>query len=83
MIGKLIVHAPTREEAIAKMRGALDEFRVGPIKTTIPLHRRLMDEREFIDAQYHVGYLERLLETDTESAGKAGRVASITQSEEP
>ena len=40
MIGKLIVHGPDRETAIARMRVALDEFKVGPIKTTIPLHRR-------------------------------------------
>ena len=83
MIGKLIVHAPTREAAIAKMRGALDEFRVGPIKTTIPLQRRLMDEREFIDAQYHVGYLERLLKTGTPSAGDTGPVASAAPSNKP
>ncbi len=83
MIGKLIVHAPTRDEAIARMRGALDEFRVGPIKTTIPLHRRLMGEREFIYAQYHVGYLERLLKTGAEGAGEVGPVASATPSEEP
>ncbi|MEE8153461.1 MAG: acetyl-CoA carboxylase biotin carboxylase subunit [Phycisphaerales bacterium] len=83
MIGKLIVHAPTRDGAIAKMRGALDEFRVAPIKTTIPLHRRLMDEREFMDAQYHVRYLERLLKTDAEGAGEAGPVASATPSQEP
>ncbi len=61
MIGKLIVHGRDRDEAIARMRGALDEFLIGPIKTTIGLHRRLMDEQMFIDATFDIHYLERLL----------------------
>ncbi len=64
MIGKLIVHGRDRDEAIARMRGALDEFTIRPIKTTIGLHRRLMDNRIFIDADYDIHYLERLLKTD-------------------
>ncbi len=65
MIGKLIVHGRDREEAIARMRGALDEFTIGPIKTTIGLHRRLMDNRTFIDADYDIHYLERLLKAES------------------
>jgi acetyl-CoA carboxylase biotin carboxylase subunit len=61
LIGKLIVAAPTREEAIARMRGALDEFEIGPIRTTIALHRALMDNREFVDAAFDIHYVERLL----------------------
>ena len=61
MIGKLIVHAPTRGEAIARMKRALDEFRIGPIKTVIPLHRRLIESREFVDADFDIHYVERLL----------------------
>jgi len=68
LIAKLIVHGRDRDEAIARMRGALDEFRIGPIKTTIALHRRLMDQRPFIDAQYDIHYLERML--SSESAGE-------------
>jgi acetyl-CoA carboxylase biotin carboxylase subunit len=64
MIGKLIVHGRDRAEAIARMRGALGEFRVGPIRTTIPLHRRLMSERQFVDARFDNHYLERLLRAD-------------------
>lgn len=64
MIGKLIVHAPTRDEAIARMRGSLDEFRIGPIKTTIPLHRRLMDNQQFIDATFDIHYVERVLKAE-------------------
>ena len=81
MIGKLIVHAPDRDGAIAKMRGALEEFRVAPVKTTIALHRRLMDERAFVEAQYDVRYLERLLKNEPESMGEAGPVAGPTRSE--
>ena len=68
MIGKLIVHAPDRAQAIAKMRGALDEFQVGPIKTTIPLHRRLMVDRRFVEAEFDVQYVERLLRRESSSA---------------
>ena len=62
MIGKLIVHGPDRATAIARMRCALDEFVVGPIRTTIPLHRRLMDYQPFIDANFDIHYVERWLE---------------------
>jgi len=66
MIGKLIVHAENRDMAISRMRGALDEFRIGPIKTTIPLHRRLMDSRPFIDATFDIHYVERMLKDDAQ-----------------
>lgn len=61
MIGKLIVHAPTRIEAIARMRRALREFEIGPIRTTIPLHLKLLDNRQFIDVDMDVNYVERFL----------------------
>ena len=67
MIGKLIVHGPDRASAIARMRAALDEFEVGPLATTIPLHRRLLDAREFIEADFDIHYVERWLE-DTAQA---------------
>jgi acetyl-CoA carboxylase biotin carboxylase subunit len=70
MIGKLIVHAPTRQEAIARMRGALDEFQISPIKTTIPMHRRLMDNQQFVDAQFDIHYVERLLKADASQAAQ-------------
>jgi len=65
MIGKLIVHGRDRSEAIARMRGALDEFTIRPIKTTIGMHRRLMDNSTFVDADYDIHYLERLLKTES------------------
>ncbi len=68
MIGKLIVHGRTRAEAIARMRGALDEYRIGPIRTTIPLHRRIMDYGPFIEANFDIHYVERLLKQDAAEA---------------
>jgi len=61
MIGKLIVHAPTRGEAIERMFGALGEYRIEPVRTTIPLHRKLVRSRPFIDATFDIHYVERLL----------------------
>ncbi|MBL8761059.1 MAG: acetyl-CoA carboxylase biotin carboxylase subunit [Phycisphaerae bacterium] len=61
MIGKLIVHADTREQCLDRMSRALDEFRVDPIKTTIPLHRRLMQNSDFRKGGVDIHYLERLL----------------------
>ncbi|HVS70872.1 MAG TPA: acetyl-CoA carboxylase biotin carboxylase subunit [Phycisphaerae bacterium] len=59
MIAKLLVHGATREEAITTMRRALDEFRVGPIKTTIPLHKQIMANQNFRNATVDTGWIER------------------------
>ncbi len=61
MVAKLIVHAPTRAEAIARMRRALGEFAVQGIKTTLPLHRRIMDAPEFQGGDYTIHWLERFV----------------------
>jgi acetyl-CoA carboxylase biotin carboxylase subunit len=61
MVGKLIVWALTREEAINRARRALREYRLEGIKTTIPLHTRLLEEDVFRSGEYHTGYLEELL----------------------
>ncbi len=58
MIAKLITMAQTREEAIAKMRRALDEFVIQGIKTTIPFHRALMDHPDFIAGNYTTKFME-------------------------
>ena len=63
LVAKLIVNAPTRGEAIARMRRALDEFAVLGIKTTIPLHRRLMDDPEFARGDYTIHWLERFVQS--------------------
>ncbi|MBI5855894.1 MAG: acetyl-CoA carboxylase biotin carboxylase subunit [Nitrospirae bacterium] len=61
MIAKLITHARTREESLARMRRALDEFVIEGIKTTIPLHRRIFNDAEFQKGRVSTGFLERFL----------------------
>jgi len=61
MIGKLIVHRPTRAEAIATMKRALSEFHISPIKTTIPLHLQIMDNDHFRKGDVDTGFVERTL----------------------
>lgn len=58
MIAKLITTAQTREEAISKMKRALDEFVIEGIKTTIPFHRQLMDHPDYIDGNYTTKFME-------------------------
>ncbi|HET6442127.1 MAG TPA: acetyl-CoA carboxylase biotin carboxylase subunit [Phycisphaerae bacterium] len=60
MIAKLIVHRPTREAAIATMRRALDEFRIQPIKTTIPVHQKIMANPDFLRGKVDTGWVERV-----------------------
>ncbi len=61
LVAKLIVHAPTRAEAIARMRRSLAEFAVVGIKTTIPLHQRIIDTPEFIAGDYTIHWLEQFV----------------------
>ncbi|HLE00230.1 MAG TPA: acetyl-CoA carboxylase biotin carboxylase subunit [Bdellovibrionota bacterium] len=61
MIGKLIVHAPTRADAIAKMRQALDEFVVEGIKTNIAFHKKILSSKKFKEASYDTHFLEEFL----------------------
>ena len=61
MVAKLIVHAPTRGDAISRLRRALDEFAVLGIKTTIPLHRRIVDDADFQAGDYTIHWLEQFV----------------------
>ena len=58
MISKLIVTAQTREEAINKMKRALDEYVIEGIKTTIPFHRQLMDHPDYVAGNYTTKFME-------------------------
>ncbi len=58
MIAKLIITARTREEAITKMKRALDEFVIEGIKTTIPFHAKLMTDKKFIEGDYTTKFME-------------------------
>lgn len=59
MIGKLIVHQPTRKEAIVCMLRALDELRIEGIKTTIPLHREILRHAAFAEGRIDTTFVER------------------------
>jgi acetyl-CoA carboxylase biotin carboxylase subunit len=61
LVAKLIVHAPTRTDAINRLRRALDEFAIMGIKTTIPLHRRIVDDKGFQAGDYTIHWLERFV----------------------
>ncbi|WMX13972.1 MULTISPECIES: acetyl-CoA carboxylase biotin carboxylase subunit [unclassified Aureispira] len=60
MIAKLICKARTREECISKMRRALDEFIVEGIKTTVPFHRMLMDNENFISGNFTTKFIDSM-----------------------
>ncbi|MFV1958037.1 MAG: acetyl-CoA carboxylase biotin carboxylase subunit [Planctomycetota bacterium] len=61
MIGKLLVHGDTREEALARMRRALDEYRIEGIPTTLPLLRRVIRDAYFVRGDYSTRFLDDLL----------------------
>jgi acetyl-CoA carboxylase biotin carboxylase subunit len=61
MLSKLVVYAPDRATAIARMKRALDEYFVGGIKTNLPLFRRILENPDFAAARIDTGFLDRLL----------------------
>ncbi len=61
MVGKIIVHGDTREQALARMRGALAEVVIEGIKTNVPLHRELMVDANFEAGGTNIHYLESWL----------------------
>jgi acetyl-CoA carboxylase biotin carboxylase subunit len=67
MVAKLIVHAPTRPEAIARLRRALEEFAVLGIKTTLPLHQRIIEDPRFQSGDYTIHWLEQFMAESAES----------------
>ena len=58
MVAKLITTAQTREEAISKMKRALDEFVIEGVNTTIPFHRKLMDNPDYVAGNYTTKFME-------------------------
>jgi acetyl-CoA carboxylase biotin carboxylase subunit len=81
MLSKLVCHAATRDEAIARMRRALTEYRVEGIDTTIPFFTFIMNHPDFVAARFDTGFIDSLLAGDDFTHGRAdGRVveAAIT-----
>jgi acetyl-CoA carboxylase biotin carboxylase subunit len=66
MVAKLIVHDKTRIEAIRKMRRALEEFYVSPIKTTIGLHSEILEHPAFVVGKISTHFLEKMVKPDSE-----------------
>lgn len=60
LVAKLIVHGKDRSEAIAKMKRALDEFIIEGIKTTIPFHKKVLNDPDFIKGEFNTGFLEKM-----------------------
>ena len=63
LIAKLIVHGTSRNECLMRLRRALEEFVIGGIETSIPLHRRLIAAQDFINGDYDIRWLERFVES--------------------
>ncbi len=61
LVGKLIVHGKTRTECLMRLKRALDEVVVDGIETTLPLFRALVSEKDIIDGNYHIHWLEQFL----------------------
>ena len=61
LISKLIVYGATRNECLMRLRRALEEYVIGGIETTIPLHRRVVSAPDFINGDYDIHWLERFV----------------------
>lgn len=66
MVAKLIVHGRTRNGVLMRLKRALNEFVIEGIRTTIPLHQRIIENPEFIDGMYNIHWLENFLEQHSE-----------------
>ncbi len=62
MVAKLIVHGRTRNGVMMRLKRALNEFVIEGIRTTIPLHKRIIENPDFIDGMYNIHWLEKFLE---------------------
>ena len=63
-VAKLIVHAPTRQACIQRLKRALEEFIIGGLTTNIPLHRKLLGSDSFINGTYDIHFLESFMEKE-------------------
>jgi acetyl-CoA carboxylase biotin carboxylase subunit len=68
MIAKLLVHRPTRTQAISSMRRALGEFVIRPIDSTIPIHQAIFSHADFIKGEVDTNFIERTFNTGTRAA---------------
>ena len=61
LVAKLVVYGASREECLMRLRRALEEYVIGGIETTIPLHQRLLADPDFRAGRYDIHWLERFL----------------------
>jgi acetyl-CoA carboxylase biotin carboxylase subunit len=61
MIAKLIVYGTTRERCIMRLKRALEEYIIDGVKTTLPLHQKLIQDPEFLAGEYTIKWLEQWL----------------------
>jgi acetyl-CoA carboxylase biotin carboxylase subunit len=60
MVAKIVAKGKDRAEAIARMKRALDEFVIEGIKTTIPLHKKILDHKDFVSSNYSTSFIEKM-----------------------
>ena len=78
MVAKVVASGETRAEAILRMRRALNEYRIGGIKTSIPFHQEIMDSTEFIWGVFDTGFLDRRhLRRQANKNNEQERIAAI------
>ncbi|MCK4231458.1 acetyl-CoA carboxylase biotin carboxylase subunit, partial [candidate division WOR-3 bacterium] len=66
LIAKVISWGQDRQEAIARMKRALEEFYTEGIKTTVPFHLRVLDDPEFLKGNLHTGFIQEMAEREKE-----------------
>jgi len=65
LVSKLIVHGQSRNECLMRLRRSLEEYVIGGIKTTIPLHEKIIENPEFLNGEYDIHWLERFVSDDS------------------
>ena len=75
LLAKLIVHAPSRQEAISRMRRALMEFMITGVKTNIDYHLAILRQEEFLSGKYDITFLSRQHDALLSELGSAGKEA--------
>ena len=66
LIAKLVSYNLTRAGAISVMKRALDEFKISPLKTTIPLYRKIMDDASFCKGDFDTGFIHKFVPEEDE-----------------
>ncbi len=77
LLAKLIVQGENRADAILRMRRALAEYRIVGVKTTVPLHQKIVEATQFVAGNYDTRYLEEVFDMAHEEGGDLDRVAAI------